>query len=185
MSTAGPNSPGTMADSDAVGTMAWSYPDNAMASDNNRAVVSSTGFDVPFTSHYLKATNFGFTIPAGAAINGIMVEFEKRGGGATSSVDSAVRIIKADGALGTENKASGDYWPTTDTYIAHGAVDNLWSEAWSAANINDIDFGVALSVVHSQNFGGSSIDHIRITITYTEAAGIKMPVLMHQYRQRH
>lgn len=30
------------------------------------------------TSHYLKATNFGFAIPSGATINGILVEIEQR-----------------------------------------------------------------------------------------------------------
>ena len=30
------------------------------------------------TTHYLKATNFGFSIPAGATINGILAEVEKK-----------------------------------------------------------------------------------------------------------
>lgn len=33
---------------------------------------------VPRITHYLKATNFGFTIPAGATINGILVEQDRK-----------------------------------------------------------------------------------------------------------
>lgn len=40
-------------------------------SSNFGVVLSCVGF---LTSHYLKATNFGFTIPAGATINGVLVE---------------------------------------------------------------------------------------------------------------
>lgn len=144
--SSGPNSPGTMADDDTVGTEAWSNPDNAKVSDDVYAgfdggfeassmkdsavrivksdgtiattnkgltatewpttesyisygspsdlwdetweaedindvdfgVVLSAVNDTPKTSHYLKATNFGFSIPVGATINGILVEIEKK-----------------------------------------------------------------------------------------------------------
>ena len=42
-------------------------------------VVSFTGTGYPdgnFATHYLKATNFSFSIPAGATINGILAEIE-------------------------------------------------------------------------------------------------------------
>lgn len=73
MATQGPYSPGTMADDSTVGTVTWVNPDNAKASDDVRAIMYYGG-----SSHYLKATNFGFSIPAGATINGIVVEIEKR-----------------------------------------------------------------------------------------------------------
>ena len=136
-------SPGTMADDATIGTLAWTNPDNAKVSDNAYAVATmnyrdevseyairivksdgtigttnkSTGAylggvdtyhsygsssdlwgetwsntdinDVDFgmvfafedtylgtISHYLKATNFGFSIPSGATIDGILAEVE-------------------------------------------------------------------------------------------------------------
>ncbi|WP_369678271.1 hypothetical protein, partial [Enterococcus faecium] len=38
-------------------------------------VVVSITSNTPTVSHYLKATNFGFSIPGGATINGILAEF--------------------------------------------------------------------------------------------------------------
>jgi hypothetical protein len=64
-----------MADDATVGTVAWILPDRAKAHDTLR---TSADIDGLKTSHYLKATNFGFSIPAGAIINGIVVEIEKR-----------------------------------------------------------------------------------------------------------
>ena len=58
-------SPGTMANDNAVGTVAWVNPDNAKISNNAYATVNSA----QSTSYYLKATNFGFSIPTGAPIN--------------------------------------------------------------------------------------------------------------------
>lgn len=55
-------SPGTLADDAAVGTVAWSNPSNAASSNDSYATASGAGG----TTHYLKATNFGFAIPAGA-----------------------------------------------------------------------------------------------------------------------
>jgi len=153
----GPNSPGTAADDAVVGTESWANPNNSKVSDgiyattvlnNYRAntrdkyvqIVKSDGsigsankaasdywvyrtdtyasyggpadlwgeswdadkindadFGVVISAysikedyaenitHYLRATNFGFSIPAGATINGIFAEVEKQRGGGGSS----------------------------------------------------------------------------------------------------
>lgn len=161
-------SPGTVVDDATVGTVEWSNPDNAKVSDNTYASAD---------------TNFG-TGPQYA--------------------DYAVKIVKSDGSIGTENKAnlSISAWPTTEAYINYGSASDLWSEVWTASDINDVDFGVVISAVDSgarkthylkaSNFGFSIpigatingilvsiekkgigyqefyIDHIRITIYYTE-----------------
>lgn len=65
-------------------------------------------------------------------------------GGATV-VDSVVSIVKADGTIGTTNKASATAWDTTDTIATYGSSTDLWGETWSPANINDADFGAVLS----------------------------------------
>lgn len=143
MASEGPNNPGTMADDDTVGTVIWGSLDDAKTSNNAyaNAVIGikpqvliehsirlvkggtiqgddkSTGAEIPGTdtyisygasdnlwglewgdtdinandfgvvfssrvagstiSHYLKATNFGFSIPSGATINGILVQIEE------------------------------------------------------------------------------------------------------------
>ena len=124
--SAGPNSPGTMADDATVGTAAWTNPDNAKVSDN---VYTTVGAGDTGISHYLKATNFGFSIPSGATIGGILVEIERKGdlSDASNNIqDSNLRIVKSDGTIGTTNKADiGTNWPTSDTYASYGSSTYL------------------------------------------------------------
>ncbi len=76
--TAGPTSPGTGADDAAIGTRTWSNPGNITSSNNTYATATSSGGGNS-TTHYLKATNFGFSIPSGATIDGITVGIERKG----------------------------------------------------------------------------------------------------------
>ena len=170
--TQGANSPTTIASDNATGTIPWVNPTNATSSDN---VYTTATFTITSESYYLKATNFGFSIPAGATIDGILVEVERFNQFSSEDqvYDKYVKIVKSDGTIGTTNKANLINWPASDTYVSYGTSTDLWDETWSPADINDVDFGVVLSayITHlAQNAGAlAKVDHIRITITYTEA----------------
>ncbi len=182
MASEGPNNPGTMADDAAVGTKAWVNPDNAKTSNNvfARATMSSSTYG--------------------------------------NIVDYRVSIVKSDGNIGATNKGVGGNWPSPKSYVSYGGVADLWDEAWTAGDINDVDFGVVISAesvdtgaishyLKATNFGftipaGATIDgilveiekrqvsaepppsarefadvdHIRITVYYTEAVGTNMSV---------
>ncbi len=77
----GPNSPGTVVSDPGIGTLAWSSPGNAAASDDIKAF-APVGVAAP--SQLLKATDFGFALPPTAVINGIEVLVEKNSLGAES-----------------------------------------------------------------------------------------------------
>ena len=70
------NSPGTMTDDAAVGSKTWSTPDNAKLNNGTYTAAQNGADTPPQYSHYLKATNFGFSIPTEARIDGILVEIE-------------------------------------------------------------------------------------------------------------
>jgi hypothetical protein len=174
----GATSPDTMATSSAVGTVTWNNINNAKVKDNTYTDATSK----TFISYYLKASNFGFSIPSGATINGIIAEIKKcedRTYG--TAQDEYIYIIKSDATLGTENKAdTTNYWINTgctidNPYTSYGANNDLWSESWSDTDINDSDFGIAISadVKFSGEIGSAEgkIDHIRITVYYTEGGG--------------
>lgn len=59
--------------------LSWAYSD--INASNFGVAYSATSSN---TSHYLEATNFGFSIPSGATINGIQVGIYKAGTGAVS-----------------------------------------------------------------------------------------------------
>jgi len=171
MADTGATSPGTAADDDTIGTKAWTDVDNIKLDDGNYAR-AATSFDPGWTSHYLKATNFGFTIPGGATINGILVEIEERDGGSTGKItDNVVSLLDENGALTGDNKAKVPAWTAVTTYEDYGGAADDWNAGLSAANINDGDFGVVLSVDEvDDNFATASVDHIQITVYYTAAA---------------
>ncbi len=183
MASEGPNNPGTMNDDNSFGTIAWSNPNNAKNSDNSYATASTTNDNV--YSHYLKATNFGFSIPSGVTIEGIYVEIErKKNAGSTFVFDEVVKIVKSDSSLGSENKFI-DYpagqFPETDTYQGYGDANDLWSEAWTPSDINNSNFGVVYSCEFSSPSGTpiAYIDNIRITVYYTEAPSVIGPFPTH------
>lgn len=160
MSSQGPNSPGTMSDNADIGTVSWVNPDNAKISDNIYSTVTLSNQK----SHYLLATNFGFTIPSGSTIDGILTEVEAK---TSSGLVQMQRIIRKGTSL---IFLAGSIWlDTTEQYYPSGNASDLWGTSWTAENINDSNFGTVY------NSSGTptdtiSIDHIRITVYYTEAS---------------
>lgn len=166
MATAGPNNGGTFADDASVGTVAWSNPSNAQTSNDARATATSITTNV--VSHYLKATNFGFSIPSGATIDGILVEIERSASTSNNNKDNSIKIVKGGTIQGNE-KAVADAWPTTDAYASYGGAADLWGLTWTPTDINAADFGVVVSAQsYSGGLLGARVDHIRITIYYTD-----------------
>lgn len=153
-------SPGTMADDATVGTVAWSNPDNAKVSDDVYAVV--TGLNQ--TSHYLKATNFGFSIPTGATINGVLVEVE---GHVTAGSYSQVANLFS-GSYSADKAGTGSLGFPSDAVSSFGSSNDLWGKSLTSGNINDATFGVGFKFTNIN--GIASIDHIRITVYYTESS---------------
>jgi len=166
----GPNSPGTLVEDDSYGMSAWTDPSQAATSDDTYATADVFSFPAPIDTFYLKATNFSFSIPGGATIDGILVEIEKsKASGLESVIDRQVRIVKG-GTIGSTEKADANPWTTTDTYVSYGGSSDLWGESWSASDINASDFGVVLSAGTDGSSGTAQIDHFRITVYYTEGA---------------
>lgn len=168
MASQGPNSPGTLANDASVGVEAWSFPSFAGNSDNsyaNQALLSLT------YSNYLKSTNFGFSIPSGATIDGIIVEIEKRDS-IYLSQDSTVKLVKGGTIVGTNKSLLGS-WTNVDSYYTYGSSSDLWGTTWTDSDINASDFGVVINA-YNPSFKSNAylyIDHVRITVHYTSGGG--------------
>lgn len=171
MATQGPLSPGTAVDDASIGTIVWTTPTGAQVGGDvlyAQAQLDNTNT----TSHLLKATNFGFSIPSVVTINGILVEIAQW---CTDSVsENSIQIVKADGTIGATNKSTGATFPTSNTYIPYGSSSDLWGETWDATKINDVRFGVVFSAIHNAtaNSRTTRVDHIRITVYYTLASSL-------------
>ena len=102
MASSGPNNSGTIANDASFGTLLWATPGNAAASDNSYATVTIPGGS---QSNYLKATNYGFSLPA-ATVDGLLLSVEKSATD-TNATDARVRVVKV-GAIGATDKSSVD-----------------------------------------------------------------------------
>jgi hypothetical protein len=163
-------SPGTVEDKEGVGTIAWTNPNNAKASDNTYATSAVTSAAV---THYLQTKSHGFALPESATVLGIIVEVERSNPELATKqnlVDSTVKLAKA-GEPGGTNKAKPGIWEETDVLVSYGGSDDLWGQTWTASEINAAGFGAAFSC---KGVGGETttarVDFMRITVYYTEAA---------------
>lgn len=169
--SAGPNSGGTFASSSALGSSnAWSSPSNAAASDDSRATASGDANP----TQYLKATNFGFSIPTSAVIEGIKVEIERSSnqGGAPHWTDRAVKIVKGGTVCAGNFADTSTQWGSSDAYATYGGQSQKWGQDWTPADINNSGFGVVLSAITDGLGATARVDHIRITVYYYDGGMI-------------
>lgn len=181
MATAGPNAPGTMADDSAVGTRTWATPDNAKVDDGTYTQWNNTSGGT-WTSHYLKATNFGFAIPAGATINGVTAVIQRLityTDGSTYVRDGTVKIVKGGTVSGDNKAATGTSWTTSPVDASYGGAADLWGLTLTRDDVNASTFGFVLSAILSDAPDYEPtvrVDFMSMTITYTEAGGGGGPV---------
>jgi hypothetical protein len=112
----------------------------------------------------LEATNFGLTIPATNAINGIQVEVKGYQLTAPAGSSFSVQLLK-DGALVGSPK-TGLQLPNTNGYVTLGSDGDLWGTSWNAGDLNKANFGVAIQAVATAGGGSITwyIDYVRITL---------------------
>ena len=153
-----------------VATGNWTGLTNVGTQNNVYAQASVANSDI---TNYLKCTGYGFSIPAGATITGIMA-----GPWLNSTftmLDNAMQLVKG-GAIQATNLATGATIPNgggslaaTPTQFTYGDSTHLWGNTWTPANINSANFGAAFA---AQRGGFASaqqaaVDAMPITIYYT------------------
>lgn len=147
------------------GTTPWTNPGNITLDDGSNAT-ASTGPTTDSDTDYLRGTTYGFSIPTGATINGILVEPDSSINSGTATWQA--RLVKADTAVGSIKLGATNGITTTPGYTSiptSGASTDLWGTTWTPAEINATGFGVQITT--SADTKVISVDTIRITIYYT------------------
>ena len=153
---------GTGADDASIGTTIWASPGNILADDN---VYTLNGTAIA-TSHYLKGTNLGFSVPSGATIDGIEV---RTGAGATindRSTITSVKIVKGGTISGNDN-AGGEALTTVEQIFAFGGSTDLWGLTWTPSDVNASNFGFVLSTTRSSTVT-DVVDYFQVKVYYRE-----------------
>ena len=178
------NSPLTAISDNTSGGAAWANPDGVYAEHSEDSKVASVGYVDGSGFQYLKASNYGFSIPLNATIKGIQVDVKK---GDLSSwedletYDLGAYIIKSSGIFGVQNKAypyeykwqSISLNPTYSNYVCkrsytpYGGSTDLWGESWTPEDINSSNFGFAIQPAPANQYYTPIVDHIKITIYYS------------------
>ena len=171
MAVQGPNNGGTFTATG--GGKPWLNPSDAQTSNDGHTTCDLDG-GADDTSQALQVTNFGFSVPGGSTIDGIVVEIERHQivifGGSAEIHDNTVKLMKGGTAQG-DDKASLTIWPDTDAYVSYGSSVDKWGLSWSAADINGSGFGIQMGIINpSVDDSTGFIDHVRITVYYTEGA---------------
>lgn len=184
MASSGPNNPGTGANVSGVGSAVWLSPSFITSSDNVRSEANS-GISGIVVSQWLQATNFGFTIPTGATIDGIEVNIERNA--SYNSVqrytrDNIVKLIIGGSVVGTSNADTVTKWPNGgDAVKTYGGSTDLWGNSIAYTDVNASNFGVALSVeTRGLKPAGciSAVDNMTITVYYTAGGGTTSKALL-------
>lgn len=157
--------------------VAWLNPGRITANDNSFAT-ADVWAGTP-ESEYLRASNFGFAIPTGATIDGIEARASRKEVSAAADVsDYRVRVVRADGTVGSTDKAAAGEWPTTEAYATYGGPTDLWGETPGESDIEDVDWGWVLAVQASgSEFDAAMVDSMEMRIYYTEAGGVSAAIM--------
>ena len=143
----------------------WSSPSNITgASDTVVATFSGN----PAESPPIKATNFGFVLPANAVVLGVEMRFTRREDGTFTAKDYEIVLTGISGT--SQNKAKFDAWPAALAVSGtYGSISDGWGADLSGTIVNSSGFGVSIRAIRS---GGTpeefEIDSVEMRVTYKD-----------------
>lgn len=137
----------------------YEYSNVAAAEPVVELVAATAGPNSPGTA--VSVTSGYWTFPNNCKINDGVSTVSYTDDWDYTTVEQEVKIVKADGSIGTQNKASLSTWGQTANpgYTSYGGAADLWGETWTAADINDADFGAVINVGHA----GGSTGYLKMT----------------------
>lgn len=144
-----------------AGGVGWTDASNATGTPDNQCAYRTA------SGGSLDLTNFGFTIPDAAEIQGITVEVKFANPNTAEGV--RVRLLKGSATSPNYHDIYGSVGQTdcaTSAFRTVGNSADLWGTSWTAADINAASFGVRISKLGTDNT--SYVDAVRITVEYTD-----------------
>jgi len=143
-------------------------------SENNNV---TTGAAAVVGTRSITTTGVGTVTPSATGANGsgrlAMVAIVLQG---ARVFDNNVQLNKGGVAtgnnLGNGNASIAVSWPETDATTTYGDPTELWGTTWNFSEINSADFGISLQA--DANNAQAFIDHIQITIYFTETLPIHL-----------
>lgn len=166
--TTGAVAAGSTSNNTTIGNRAWSNLNNALNGFANVTLQNNSA-----VSNYFVASNFNFSqIPANAIIKGIRVSISKYAtsfGGIVVIEDNQIRLVK-NGTIVGDNKANSTSWSANaQNTTNYGSASDLWGTTWTVADLQNSNFGFALSARNNTIINNSYVAYvgnISITVNY-------------------
>ncbi|OGH13360.1 MAG: hypothetical protein A2860_02525 [Candidatus Levybacteria bacterium RIFCSPHIGHO2_01_FULL_37_33] len=174
--SSGPLTAGTVTQAGVTGctnnASTWSTTASVYANNDSTVTTygSTTNWDAGETTDEVRLANFGFNITG--TVTGITVEilgWESLSGSANYT---DVILFTTEGTEVGADKATGAL-PTSDpgsTYQTFGGAADTWSAGLTAAQVSASTFGVVICFTAGSANSQVTLDHVRMTITYTNSA---------------
>jgi hypothetical protein len=162
----GPNACGTGTDVSNVYTVAWSNPGNITAAD---AVYATATVTPGLGTHFLTASNFGFSIPSTQNVVGVLVEVKGFQTSATTQ-NISVQLSNNTGTAVAGTPKVGSL-PTTNGFISFGNSSDTWGVVWTPSAVNAASFSCVIFANTSDPTTTVSVDFVRVTL-YTNVAPV-------------
>lgn len=140
----------------------WANPTNAYSSDDNRTSVNFGPSVSPSQSY----ETFGFSIPAGATINGIEAKNECYASGVGDPIDKIWLSLHSVSGGGDSGLAPTH--TTSEVIYTLGGASNLWNLSWTPSDFSDANFYCYLTA-EKKGAGAYTayVDHIQLKVYYT------------------
>lgn len=147
----------TSANATSIAGTNWTTPTNIQTDNGAYATYANTA------QNFLVVKTFGFAIPTASVIDGIEVVVQ---GHATNSQNARrefdVALTKDGAAIAGTAVIALRLNQTTDTDIAVSNASALWGTTWTAAEINNANFG---AMIRDSNTGNHEIRFDTMTVT--------------------
>ena len=163
----------TLAVNQNSGTDAWAGPTNVYASDNAYATMADSVTVQTTDRLYASMDANAFTIPTGAAIQGVEVRWERATTCVVGPSDVRAQLMYNSGTIGT-SKTGLSFGNGTDASQTLGGPADLWGANLNVAGVNHATFGVAFWMLFAGGefpAGSARIDFIELNVYYTATTG--------------
>jgi hypothetical protein len=176
MPSSGPSTLNAGVNDSSSGTVAWTNPNNAIASDGTNASVHVPDGGL---SQYLQAHHTtSISIPAGSVIKGMVVDIDRSAnfnsnivGSKRQIVDNSIILVQ-NGTTHSSSRATGNIWPTTTTRATYGTPTDTWGLTWTSTQFATDGFGVDIQILGVDDVGTgvtAFVDYVQVTVYYSTA----------------
>jgi hypothetical protein len=147
-----------------IGDASWADLPNMLIEDNLGA--ASAMIPAAATSDTVALTGFGFDIPVGAVIKGVVVAINGNDDGLDAVEGEYQVTLTTNGTTGSGGTKSA-YIPAVRTIRSIGGETDLWSGSITAADVTDGNFGLLLACTNTSGYSNEpNVYWVKMTIYY-------------------